>query len=105
VRIVDHPGVNAAYWNLHERRISKQGEKFYANERPLIFFHYSGYSIGRPHEISRHQDRIELDKNSDLKELFQVYYTALINNNHEELLPLKCYYQKNRKNIFKKLSG
>lgn len=103
VKIVLHAGCNVAYWNLHERSIRKQHSKYFVNNEPLIFFHYSGYSIEHPDQISRHQDRIIFDGNIELKELFQFYHATLINNEHEKMLSLKCYYKKQSKNPLKKL--
>jgi hypothetical protein len=104
VKTLYHPGCNVAYWNLHERKVSKQGEKYFVNNESLIFFHYSGYSVNHPEEISRHQDRISFEGNNELRELFQVYHTTLINNHHERMLSLRCYYQKGSDNIFKKFA-
>jgi hypothetical protein len=104
VNIILHPGINVAYWNLHERKLSKQGEKYFVNDQPLIFFHYSGYSTGHPGEISKHQDRISFDASSTLKELFKLYHSVLINNGHERMLSLKCFYKKTGSNIFTKLT-
>ena len=102
-KALHHPGCNAAYWNLHERKISKQGEHYFVNNKPLIFFHYSGYSVNHPDQISRHQDRITLRENKALKELFELYHGTLIANDHEKVLSLKCYYQKRVGGILKKL--
>ncbi len=103
VKILHHAGCNAAYWNLHERIISKRDGKYFVNREPLIFFHFSGYSIKHPGQLSKHQDRISFEKNSELKELFQLYHSALLANNHEGMLSLKSYYQKSSNNILKRL--
>jgi hypothetical protein len=103
VKIISHAGCNVAYWNFHERIITKQEEKYFVNNNPLLFFHYSGYSTKEPNKISRHQDRYSFDNRQELKELFDLYHTALIKNGHEEMLSLKCYYEKSNKNILKRL--
>lgn len=43
--ILRQPGCNLAYWNLHERRISREGEQWYANGEVLYFFHFSGIDL------------------------------------------------------------
>ncbi|HWJ92188.1 MAG TPA: hypothetical protein VNR87_13815 [Flavisolibacter sp.] len=44
VKISDHPGWNMAYWNLHERVISKRNGRWYVNESaPLFFYHFSSF--------------------------------------------------------------
>ena len=103
VKVILHAGCNVAYWNLHEREIRKQGSKYFVNNEPLIFFHYSGYSVKNPDRISRHQDRIRFEGNTELKELFEFYHRTLTANHHEKMLSLKCYYQKQSKNPLKKL--
>lgn len=105
VKAILHAGCNVAYWNLHEREIRKQGDRYFVNSEPLLFFHYSGYSIKHPDQISRHQDRISLQGNRELKELFELYHRRLIANDHEKFLPLKCYYQKRSKNPLRKFFG
>jgi hypothetical protein len=96
VEILRHPGCNVAYWNFHERTISKKGEGFIVNgEWPLLFFHYSGHSINNPLEISRHQDRFDMKDMPAVKELFRAYHEALSKNGHNDMLPLEYAYAKN----------
>ena len=103
VKTILHAGCNVAYWNLHQREIRKQGDKYFLNNEPLIFFHYSGYSVKHPDQISRHQDRISFEGNAELRELFEFYHRTLTANDHEKMLSLKCYYKKQSKNPLKKL--
>ncbi len=42
--ILKDPGFNVAYWNLHERKVTELNNKFFVNNSPLIFFHFSGYN-------------------------------------------------------------
>lgn len=93
---LQHPGCNAAYWNLHERTISKSDNRYFVNDEPLLFFHFSGYSIDAPNEISRHQDRVAMDDNIAVKELFHLYQRALEKNKHSEIRKLECSYAKNK---------
>jgi lipopolysaccharide biosynthesis glycosyltransferase len=99
---LQHPGCNMAYWNLHERKLAKADDRFSVNGQPLLFFHFSGYSMQSPDLISRHQDRISMNENSALKELFNLYHTTLLKNNHLEMLKSKCYYTK-KQGILQKL--
>lgn len=107
VIILDHPGCNTAYWNLHERSVSKKDDGYFVNETfPLLFFHFSGYSLQYPQKISRHQDRIALENESAVKELTQLYHDTLIKNKHPELLTKENVYSKANlgkkfKNLFK----
>lgn len=103
VKIIDHPGCNVAYWNMHERKLEKAGESLIVNtEFPLLFFHFSGYSMKNPALISRHQDRFKLTDNPVVAELFRIYHAALKENRHEEMQNIPCAYAR-PKSILKKL--
>jgi len=92
--ILTHAGCNVAYWNFHERNIEKRGDRFFVNNEPLIFFHYSGYSIQQPEIISRHQDRFSMNDHPVIRELFQIYVKSMRENDHETLLKIPNYYRK-----------
>ena len=61
VCILDHPGYNMAYWNLHERsltnsmKVFKNGEEF-----NLVFYHFSGFDPLKPDILSQYQDRFSI---------------------------------------------
>lgn len=40
--LIDDPGVNVAYWNLCERKVSYRDGKYFIGEKPMIFYHFSG---------------------------------------------------------------
>jgi hypothetical protein len=46
VYILKHPGYNAAPWNISMRYITFKNKHYYSNEKPLRFFHFSGYDSG-----------------------------------------------------------
>jgi glycosyltransferase involved in cell wall biosynthesis len=47
VRVIDHPGCNVATWNLSHRLVHGNFETgFFANEHPLVFYHFSGFDSG-----------------------------------------------------------
>lgn len=102
VKVLKHPGCNAAYWNLHERNLEEKGNSFTVNGEPLIFYHFSGYSLQQPGKVSRHQTRFAMDTNPAVKELFSQYRDLLRMNRHEEMLQLACYYKK-EKGLLQKL--
>ena len=69
IRIVRDPGVNVAYWNLHERPITRRGDVWMAGDAPLRLFHYSGFNPSTPHVVSRHQGEHPRVLRSDQPEL------------------------------------
>lgn len=76
--ICRHPGANVAYWNLHERRLQRHHSgQLTVNDEPLLFFHFSGFNIDKPTELSRHQNRHEVLADSPLAALLQIYCQQL----------------------------
>lgn len=79
-----HPGVNAAYWNLTHRKISKKGGRYYANDEPLLFFHFSGLDLDNMALLSKYDTRFTLGRDSDLWfELMSAYVERLRENGSE----------------------
>ena len=87
-------GYNVAYWNLHERKISQKNGKFFINEVPLIFFHFSGYGINNPEEVSKYQNRSNFENRPDIIPLFKYYAKQLQENFNEYYSQFPCYYIK-----------
>ena len=99
VHLIEHPGFNVAYWNLHEREITKKGEQYVVNDSaPLVFFHFSGYNIERAEVLSKYQHRYTLDNRKELAPLFENYRNILIKNRFTELSRLVCAYNKDKPN-------
>jgi glycosyltransferase involved in cell wall biosynthesis len=86
------PGLNVAYWNLHERRLSRDADGVTVNGRPLRFFHYSGFDPETPHLLSRHQGanpRILLSEQPVVRDLCAAYQAAL---RADGLVPVRVPY-------------
>lgn len=75
---------NVAYWNLHERRLTRDDSGWKVDGEPLVFFHFSGYSPNDPHTLSKHQNRHQLDNLPELKALTDAYAELLAVNGYEE---------------------
>ncbi len=55
VAIVRHPGANVAFWNFHERTLTKDSTgNFLVDGKPLLFVHYSGWSPANPEKVTRY---------------------------------------------------
>lgn len=78
-------GYNVAYWNLHSRRLSREGDSWQCNDGPLYFFHFSGYSPARPDVISKYLTRFRLKDRTDLQPLFALYTKLLFENGYEQV--------------------
>ena len=84
-------GLNAAYWNLHEREISLRAGRWFAGDRPLRFFHFSGYDPAEPWLLSKHMGefpRTLLSDHDDLRLLLDGYRQELIELGHIDLRKL-----------------
>jgi hypothetical protein len=85
VGVLRHPGYDVAYWNLGERgELRNREEGLCVGETPLVFFHFSGLDRGRPAQISRHQNRFDLDGlGPAYKALFESYVRRVSNAEEE----------------------
>jgi len=80
-RIVTDRGVNAAYWNVVDRPVSRRGGAWYAGDVRLRLYHFSGYSPAAPYVLSTHQGdrpRILLSEHPGLAELCASYGAELV---------------------------
>lgn len=65
---------DVAYWNLHSRRLGRQDDgTFTVNDRPLAFFHFSGFNPKKLGTLSKHQDRIDPAADPVLSQLLAHY--------------------------------
>jgi hypothetical protein len=94
-KILLHPGCNAAPWNLHERKITLKEGKYYVNDVPLIFFHFSNYKYSNSDSVAKHY-RYTFDSESDLKILYQEYHQELLTNNIEKYSKVECSFYKQK---------
>ena len=81
VTVLKHIGCNMAYWNLHERKLSRHEEKWLVNGSDLlIFFHFSGISVDGKARVSKYTDEFTLENRPDLLQLFEDYRSELIHH-------------------------
>jgi SAM-dependent methyltransferase/glycosyltransferase involved in cell wall biosynthesis len=82
--VVRDPGVNVAYWNLHERVVERIGDGYTVNGQPLRFFHFSGFDPARPFALSKHQTRVRLPDEPVVASLCEKYATELTREGFSE---------------------
>ena len=83
VHILRHPGCNVAYWNLYERSLAEDGNRYAVNGLlPLIFFHYSGYRPNLPDQLSS-KLRVPQSIDAPLRQLLDFYGERLKANGAE----------------------
>jgi hypothetical protein len=123
-----HTGYNMAYWNLHERYISQNeaGEWIVSHKSNTVsigpaellqFFHFSGYNIDKPDDISKYQTRYGFatqntgtitssryidqpeQQRPDVRPLFDLYRSQLMTNHNEIYRTYPCVYIKPTKEL------
>lgn len=95
VYLANDPGLNVAYWNLHERLLSVKDGQYFVNElHPLLFLHISGYHFNQPNQLSRHQNRYTLSSLPILQSLLHDYIEKVKANGWEFYTGLTCAYAK-----------
>jgi hypothetical protein len=87
-------GYNVAYWNLHERSVTLENGNYFINGVPLVFFHYSGYGLNKPAEVSKYQNRSTFENRPDIVPLFEYYAQQLKNNLNDYYIKIPCFYIK-----------
>ena len=97
VLIDKYPGYNMAHWNLHERKLSKNGEEFIVNNVQLVFYHFSHYSPTHPEEIAAYHSRYNFENRKDIKEIYEIYKQGLVKYKYYELKRVLCFYVNDEK--------
>lgn len=94
VHVSKHRGMNFAYWNIHERRLSLQGDTYYVNEDyPLLFFHFSNFSPAEPLRLTMTSQRFTDEFQSEtMRDFCKVYANELLSNNFWEQKTIPCHY-------------
>lgn len=92
--ILKHPGMNVAEWNFHERRLTVLNDRYYSNNEPVIFFHFSGIRISSfEKNLSGNKLLQGADNREVFKQLIEHYIEANKNNGHEKFSSISCYYK------------
>ncbi|WP_131196725.1 tetratricopeptide repeat protein [Lichenihabitans psoromatis] len=77
-QILRDPGLNLAYWNLAEHRLTGEGNAWSVDDSDLQFFHFSGFDVDAPRRLSRHTSMFSAVGDSALAKLMDGYRDALI---------------------------
>ncbi len=92
VKVWNHPGMNMAYWNFHERHLDKQGDRYLVNDSyDLIFFHFSSLKADNPN-IERSQQRVTFAQAPALQQLYLNYCALVMNNHYLKLRSIGCSF-------------
>ncbi len=79
IKISFNVGLNVAFWNLHERNLSKVADQWFVNDvNPLVFFHFSSFNPNNLEDIAYKQTRYECGERQDFIELAKEYCENLV---------------------------
>ncbi|TAF73846.1 MAG: hypothetical protein EAZ53_11495 [Bacteroidetes bacterium] len=78
---ISDDGYNVAYWNIHERNIFKNENRYFSNNSSLVFFHFSHFYFKNPERLSKWNTRhLCFVENKDLKSLIAEYQSSILQN-------------------------
>lgn len=79
LKVLKDPGFNVAYWNLVQRHLTlNEAGNWLVNNRPLVFFHFSGVNADQRTLVSKHQNRFAWKDIPSCQPLFERYLDALV---------------------------
>lgn len=97
VHILRHQGYNMGPWNLHERRLSDNGNELLVNGgSPLVFFHFSSFKLDSFELPVHHYSRYTLQNRPDLRAIYHAYNADLKTNKYATYHQISCYYTRIR---------
>jgi hypothetical protein len=90
LRILHDPGLNVAFWNLHERTLSRRDGMWWVNDVvPLRFIHFSSFDAKRPDVIAYKQSRFAPGSRPDFQVLATEYAVELQKEGSDEFVGRK----------------
>lgn len=96
VAIIQHPGYNYAYWNIHERELSFDKGKPIINGRyPLVFVHFADFDPDKPHLFTnpKHFNRVDTSANPPLQKICRDYADDLLGNHFKAYKKIRSAYE------------
>ena len=91
VHVLRNLAYNVAYWNLHDRslrslKLDDEGghESWTIDGKPLVAFHFSGFSLNRPSSLSFHDLRHSIYLLPSVANLLRYYSERLIENGADD---------------------
>lgn len=86
--ITHHAGINVAIWNLHERNLLYNDNRYFVSDKvtgkkfPLLLFHFSGFDPNNTLIINRRHPRFNTATFPDFKPIINEYAANVLNNNY-----------------------
>jgi hypothetical protein len=86
--ILRDPTIDVAYWNLHDRNLTRDGNLYLIDGQPLRFFHFSGFNPLRPQLLTRVANRFVAAGHPALEPLCEEYAALLLDAGYAEYIGL-----------------
>lgn len=93
VLVLRHDGVNTAHFNLHHRRLRRENGRWFANEEPLLLFHFTQVDWPKLGFYSR-MTRPLLADQPLLRELLGEFREELVRADFERARTWACTYDR-----------
>jgi hypothetical protein len=97
-KILNEPGYNFATWNLADHKVNLKDGNIFIDDSPLIFAHFSSFSVGGIEEFIK---KYEVNISDHYLDLFNLY-ASLVSESSEKLKNIiqlkrnKIHYKKRR---------
>lgn len=92
VHLLRDPGLNLAFWNLHERHLTHDGDRWIVNgSAPLRFIHFSSFVEADPQAIAGKQTRYPSGSRPDFASAAQTYRAYLAASKDSAVLAHEDY--------------
>ena len=76
--VLDDPGCNVSFWNLHERPLQSTPDGVLVDGRwPLRFLDLPGFEPSRPYRLAAHASRVRMSRSPPLRQLCAQYANEL----------------------------
>jgi glycosyltransferase involved in cell wall biosynthesis len=82
-RVLRSTALNVAYWNLAQRQLDFDGQRWLVDGEPLGFFHFSGFDPNHPDRLSKHTSAFRGHAmRGHIRHLCEHYTEKLVANRH-----------------------
>jgi hypothetical protein len=81
-----------AHWNLIERQPVLSGDKFYAREQPLLFFHFSGFDFSGQSLTKHVPVGLQRYIDGNVTRLMECYRSAVLGNGYDQYIGIPYRY-------------
>lgn len=95
VYVLKDEGYNVSAWNLHEIDISKHDQVYFANDKKLVFYHFSGWRRDCSETVEDYLKNRHISNISQaLKDILQAYQDSILKHDLYSFVNISFFYDK-----------